>query len=138
MPAAAIAARIQDWCERECALAQANGKEHKVDGIQDQAECLQAVLSGAECRDAKDLRTQLEQLFAREQGVVTLSSIHKSKGLEWDLVLHLDPWRLPAKQAKKAAEMGDDRALKQEWNLKYVAETRTKKVLVEARMEDFQ
>ena len=138
MPAAAIASKIQDWSERECALALANGKEHKVDGIQDQAECLQAVLSGAECRDAKDLRTQLEQLFAREHGVVTLSSIHKSKGLEWDLVLHLDPWRLPSPQAKKAAALGDDRALKQEWNLKYVAETRTKQVLVEARMEDFQ
>ena len=138
MPAAAVAGKIQDWSERECALALANGKEHKVDGIQDQAECLQAVLSGAECRDAKDLRTQLEQLFAREHGVVTLSSIHKSKGLEWDLVLHLDPWRLPSPQAKKAAALGDDRALKQEWNLKYVAETRTKQVLVEARMEDFQ
>ena len=138
MPATIVAARVQDWAERECALAEANKKEHKIDGIQDQAECLQAVLSGAECRDAKDLRQQLELLFARENGMVTLSSIHKSKGLEWDLVLHLDPWRLPARQAKKAAELGDDRALKQEWNLKYVAETRTKQVLVEARMEDFK
>jgi len=138
MPAAAVAAKVQEWSERECALALANGKEHKIDGIQDQADCLQAVLAGAECRDAKDLRQQLEQLFAREHGVVVLSSIHKSKGLEWDLVLHLDPWRLPSQQAKKAAAAGDDRALKQEWNLKYVAETRTKQVLMEARMEDFQ
>lgn len=129
--------KLQDWEESERSIALAMGKEEKVAGVTDRAECLRAVAFGAKCRDSGELRAQLEKLFARESGSVTLGSIHRSKGLEWDCVLHLDSWRIPSKQARRAAMKGDDRALKQEWNLKYVCETRTKHTLIEANLEDF-
>ena len=69
---------------------------------------------------------------------LVLSTIHSAKGLEWDLVLHLDPWRVPSKYARKAAALGDATALAQEWNLKYVCETRTRHTLIEADLADFQ
>lgn len=128
---------VKDWKESERSLAIANGHEERIAGIDDRGECLLAVADSAGCANAGQVRGQLERLFAREDGLVVLGSIHRSKGLEWDLVIHLDPWRVPSKQAKRAAERGDGRQLEQEWNLKYVCETRTRHTLVEADLEDF-
>jgi hypothetical protein len=47
------------------------------------------------------------------------------------VVVHLDPWRIPSKWAKSEA------ARIQEANLRYVIETRPKKALVLANIEDF-
>lgn len=138
LPAVIVAGKITEWQEREADLATANGRPDKLASITDRAECLRAVLNHAEVKDAGQLRLMLEKLFAREHGQVTLSSIHKSKGLEWGLVLHLDPWRLPSKWARKAADKGDMTQMEQEMNLKYVAETRSKHTLVEANLEDFR
>jgi DNA helicase-2/ATP-dependent DNA helicase PcrA len=127
------AALIEDWRNKEVAFANANGQERKAEGINDRADCLLAVLGSEGVQHSGDLRSKLEALFARENGKVTLSSIHRAKGLEWDTIVHLDPWRIPSKYAKR-----DPAQLVQEWNLKYVAETRTKHTLIEACLEDFQ
>ena len=132
-----VAGRIDEWQQSECSLALANGKEEKVAGITDKAECLMAVLEGG-ARDAGELRSMLEKLFAREDGLVTLSSGHKSKGLEWVCVLHLDPWRIPSRQAKAALAAGDPAPMEQEQNLRYVIETRTKHTLILGNLGDFQ
>lgn len=137
--AESVMAALRDWQDREESLARANqAPDSKLDSIVDRAECIRAVLEGSDCRTAGELRAMLERLFARTGGQVTLSSIHRAKGLEWPVVLHLDPWRIPSKAAKAAAKRGDERALEQEWNLKYVCETRTKDVLVLANLEDFK
>jgi hypothetical protein len=44
---------------------------------------------------------------------------------------------MPSKSAREAALRGDDTDLQQEFNLKYVAETRTKNVLIHADIDDF-
>jgi ATP-dependent DNA helicase UvrD/PcrA len=131
------AAMLTAWLDKERSLLIANDKEHEVEGLEDRVECLRAVLEDAEARDAGSMRRIVGDLFAKESGLVTLGSGHRSKGLEWDIVLHLDPWRLPSKQAKKAEASGDDGPMKQEKNLKYVVETRTKHTLAEANLEDF-
>lgn len=86
-----------------------------------------------EKRFAGEIRWYLTQLFERSAGHVVLSSIHRAKGLEWDVVLHLDPWRIPSKFAQQ-----NPAQMKQELNLRYVAETRTKRLLIEANLEDFE
>jgi len=136
-PLTAMAEAIREWEGRETSLAVANGKEEKLDGIEDKAECLRAVLSYSSVTCARDLRRELRDLFAREDGV-TLATIHKAKGLEWDMVVLLDPWRMPSKWAKAAAQRGDDRQLRQENNLRYVAETRTRHTLVHCSMNEFE
>lgn len=136
MGAEAAVGKIREWLESEVSLAKANGHEEKVAGITDRGECLLAVIDSG-CRNAGELRLMLSKLFAREAGQVILSSGHRAKGLESDVVLHLDPWRIPSKYALAAAKEGDDRQLKQEWNLKYVVETRTKHTFIEANLEDF-
>ena len=128
-------AKLQEWELEQTSLAETNGHEERVASIVDRAECLRAVAENVS--DVGALRAALEKLFARTEGVVVLGSIHRAKGLEWDIVLHLDPWRVPSKYAKRKAQLGDGRELEQEWNLKYVCETRTKYALVEANLGDF-
>lgn len=128
---------INEWRDRERQLAILNQQDEKLAGIEDRAECLLATLDGARCRDREDLLRALENLFGREVGRITLSTIHRAKGLEWDFVLHLDPWRVPSKFAQKQADLGDPRQLQQEYNLLYVCETRTKHTLAMASLKHF-
>jgi DNA helicase II / ATP-dependent DNA helicase PcrA len=125
------------WLDKECTIALANDKPDRVDKLTDQVECLRATIEGASPSTVGDLRAILQRIFSKENGQVILSSIHRAKGLEWPLVVHLDPWRIPSKQAQFAAANGDPKPLEQESNLRYVAETRTKHSLINANMEDF-
>lgn len=133
----AMLGQLADWELSERSALLATGKEEKLDALADKVGCLQSVIGYAEVVDASGLRQALAALFAKESGQVTLGSIHRSKGLEWDAVLHLDPWRLPSAFAKKAAKLGDFRALEQEMNLQYVCETRTRNLLMEANVKEF-
>lgn len=133
-PADTVRGRLDAWLLSERTKAEANGRPDLADRAEDKAECIIAVLDGTLARDAGQLCRQIERLFAREQGLVTLSSIHRAKGLEWPAVLLLDPWRMPHKRALASG----GRALEQEHNLRYVAETRTKHTLMFANLEHFQ
>lgn len=138
LPIEEFGALLGAWKIKETSLLQANGKEHKIDGVLDRVECLEAVMSYPEVHTVGDLCREVKQLFERDKGRITLSSIHKAKGLEWDVVMLLDPWRIPSKQAKQEASRGNEGPLVQEWNLKYVAETRSKNVLIHASIGDFE
>ncbi|MCK9361766.1 UvrD-helicase domain-containing protein [Patescibacteria group bacterium] len=113
------------------------GDEAKIDSISDRVESLRAILDGSGARTGAELQSAIRQVFSKENGRVELGSIHRAKGLEWDVVVHLDPWRLPSKSARDAAKKGNEVPLEQERNLKYVCETRTKFALFEANVEEF-
>jgi AAA domain/UvrD-like helicase C-terminal domain len=137
-PAECIVA-IRAWERQERALLTANeGSDAKLEVLTDKAECLVAIAEADGVTDGKSLRAHIDKLFAASSGQVTLASGHRSKGLEWDLVLHLDPWRLPSKMAKKALAAGDPTQMEQERNLGYVITTRAKKVLVMASLDDWR
>lgn len=133
MKADACVLEVNQWRDSQIALATANGQEEKVANLHDQAECLLAVIEGARAETASAIRWYLKELFERASGHVVISTIHRAKGLEYDCVLHLDPWRLPSKHA-----MQNPVQMQQERNLLYVAETRTKRLLIEANLEDFE
>lgn len=124
---------VNQWKDNQIALANANGQEEKVANLHDQAECLLAVIEGAKAETASAIRWYLRELFERSSGHVVISTIHRAKGLEWDTVLHLDPWRIPSKHA-----LQNPVQMQQEMNLLYVAETRCKRLLIEANLADFE
>ncbi len=72
-----------------------------------------------------------EHLFA-SSGPILLMSGHKSKGLEFDEVFHLDPWRIPSQYATEGE------GYEQELNVEYVVRTRAKRRYTEITMEGFQ
>src|SRR6266700_7313350 len=72
-----------------------------------------------------------QRLFAGG-GAIQLLSGHKAKGLEWDTTYHLDPWRIPSRYATTEEEVN------QELNVRYVIETRTKRVLNVVNLGDLK
>lgn len=72
----------------------------------------------------EELTTKIKTLFSdKKMKGISLSTIHKAKGLEAENVFICCPSLLPAKSAKEAWE------LQQETNLEYVAYTRAKNTL---------
>ena len=123
---------LTEWKDRELSLAEVNQDANKAEGVTDKFECIMAVAEAKKPKTLADLVYELSVLFAKDSGLVTLATGHKSKGLEWDNVIHLDPWRVPSKYAKSKSE------IEQEQNLRYVLETRTKHTLILANLSDFE
>lgn len=70
-----------------------------------------------------ELINQIDKMFNEEEEGICLSTIHKAKGLEADNIYILCSSSMPSKLAKKEWE------IKTEYNLMYVAYTRSKKRL---------
>lgn len=119
-------ASIERWRDTELRKAKS---DRKVASIEDTYDCLRAICSEAETLAGAE--KFCKDLFADKAAVVTLCSGHKAKGLEWDTVIHLDPFRIPSKYAKTLEQRG------QEFNIKYVIETRAKTRLILANLDDF-
>lgn len=94
--------------------------------ISDKAECLRVFAE--ETDDLSGAIAYADHIF-KVTGPVQLMSGHKSKGLEFDIVFHLDPWRIRTNV--------DGEALQQELNVKYVIETRPKKELYLVTLDYF-
>ena len=96
--------------------------------VADKAECLRVFAGFGPTLGAAI--AYCEHIFAAK-GPIQLLSGHKAKGLEWDTVYHLDPHRIPSPWSKEGE------ALEQEFNVRYVIETRAKRELFFVRLEDF-
>lgn len=114
--------KIAAWESREVAKRLAKEDETGADSIRDRAECIRTIvgtLPETE-RTVPELIRRIEALFADRDGVLTLSTVHKAKGLEWDRVAVLRPDLMPSRNAKTEWQY------EQELNLCYVAATRAK------------
>lgn len=111
------------------ALAQRKNSEQQIMNLNDRVDCLLEIHSGGVSRGVSSvggLRSEINRLFSENgggRGLVTLSSIHKAKGLEADRVFLLLPHLLPHPMARSAE------AVEQEFHLAYVAATRAKREL---------
>lgn len=108
---------------------------YKLELLQDKISAVTSVLSLPHVTSLTLFYQTLEQLFSdydpKAPPKLTLSSVHKSKGLEWPTVYLLgrNAW-MPSKFATQ------DWMLDQEHNLTYVAITRAKETLYEVTVTD--
>jgi DNA helicase-2/ATP-dependent DNA helicase PcrA len=121
---------LDGWEHREIAKALARKKEGRAQAIEDQCGTLRVIIEA--CRKAKTdsvaaVVARINNIFADNiRGMLTLSTIHKSKGREWDTVFWLDRENtLPSRYARQGWQ------LEQEHNLCYVAATRAQGHLIE-------
>lgn len=117
---------LERWREREVQRAIAKGNDAKAEAIDDKAGAV-TVLSGGlpeNDRTTDALIRIIQSLFTDSNSRVTLSTIHKAKGLESNTVWWLAPSLCPSRWAKKPWQQ------QQERNLCYVAITRAKERLV--------
>lgn len=116
-------AAIETW------EAERSSKAKNKATVGDKAECLRVfaefgkTLGGA--------IAYAEHIFAAK-GAIQLLSAHKAKGLEWDTVFHLDPWRIPSPYADSKEDLDQER------NIAYVICTRAKKELYFIDLEDIR
>lgn len=90
-------------------------------------ECLMNEVS-----NVAELKNLISNIFSDDVKGIVLSTIHKSKGLENEVVFFLCPSLIPSKYATT------DWMITQELNLKYVAITRAKSKLIYVSDEDFK
>lgn len=120
---------IQAWEDGETI------KAHKARraGITDKAACLRVFAEAG--TNKTEAIAFAKHIFAAE-GPITLLTVHKAKGEEYEVVYFLEPRLIPSRWSVEAAEDGDDTQLNQEYNLRYVGETRTKRELYFIELED--
>lgn len=114
---------INQWIATELKRAR------RPDIVYEKADCLRVLTQGR--ATLKEAILYAEDLFKRD-GPIQLLSGHKAKGLEWETVLHLDPWRIPSPRAREGTE-----EYEQELNVRYVIETRFKEELFLVDMEGY-
>ena len=90
-------------------------------------ECLMDEVS-----NVAELKNLISNIFSDDVKGIVLSTIHKSKGLENEVVFFLCPSLIPSKYATT------DWMITQELNLKYVAITRAKSKLIYVNDENFK
>lgn len=127
-----VAAALVAWKDREASIFRANGNDSGLEKLHDRYESIMAVVESSSSNTQAALCSAITDLFAKDRGLVTLATAHRAKGLEWDHVVHLDPFRIPSRWAKSPE------ALRQEANAEYVLETRAKHTLILANLETFR
>lgn len=116
--------------DREVQKALAKKLETKAQSIEDQCETLRVIISSCRAKrtDSIDavVKTITDLFSDKIEGILTLSTIHKSKGREWPTVFWLDRHNtLPSRYARQEWQRI------QENNLCYVAATRAMSNLIE-------
>lgn len=115
--------RLEEYGKREISKLLAKGQDTKAQAIDDKVQSLYAAINALpeDDRTVTQLIQHIESLFSDNgNGRLTLATVHKSKGLEWDNVYILNRHEMPSKWARK------DWQRVQEQNLIYVATTRAK------------
>ena len=129
----ALRSRLEDFQKREVEKAMKKRQESRADRINDQVETLLVLIDRAVAQNLStvpELQEMIKGIFsddvAKRGDMITLCTVHRSKGLEWDRVFLLGRKELmPSPFAIQAWQM------EQEANLIYVAVTRAKQTLVE-------
>ena len=123
---------LVEWKEQEAAKALAKDQPSKLEAINDKAESLFAIIDGSAARTVEDVIDAIEELFGKTSAPITLSTIHRAKGLEWDRVFFLNQKLIPSIWAVKAYDKDPERyewMMQEERNLRYVGVTRAKEQL---------
>lgn len=121
--------RLLAWRREQVAKCLRQGKLEKAATVEDHTQVLLTALAHSMAETLDGFLDELKAIFSRD-GSVTLSTIHRAKGLEADCVYILDPNLMPSYYAQQ------DWQLQQERNLEYVAVTRARQQLIFIRSED--
>lgn len=121
-----LTGKLQAWEAKEVTrLQKEKNKDSLLESMTDKLECIRLFMSQNTSGKIIDLIKEIEGFFTEDlNGCITLATVHRSKGLEFDRVFILDRSRFNPKWAKL------EWMVNQEKNLVYVAVTRAKKDLV--------
>lgn len=110
---AELMAKVREDSLLQIAVAKANENENKLDRLYDRLAVVEALIEGVgPGASFSTLLTAIDDIFSHEAGRITLSTIHKAKGLEWPQVYILGPglFRLSRGQDSNLAYVAVTRA----------------------------
>ena len=123
--------KLDAFREREVAKFTARGEETRGEAVSDRVNCVLVIVDALPEteRTVPALIKRIEGMFAdakrgEKQTMLTLCTVHKAKGKEWDTVAILRPELMPSRAARQVWQT------EQETNLMYVAATRAKTNLI--------
>jgi DNA helicase-2/ATP-dependent DNA helicase PcrA len=117
----ALRDKLMDYLSKQTQKLLAKGKEMQAAGLEDKVNALLAIMDGIGPNGT----------MADLKATIVLSTVHKSKGREWDRVYILGRDQLmPSRYARQ------DWQVQQELNLIYVAITRAKAELIDVALEE--
>lgn len=123
---------LKRWEYREIQNARGKGDEDLQRKVEDKAESLRAVITYGGCKTISEVKQRIDFLFSKESAPITLSTIHKSKGLEWRRVFALDAHLLSPDWLTRDWAITCDR------NLDYVQRTRAIEELCYIKSSDWR
>lgn len=97
---------------------------NSIDALGDRIECVRIVWRSSGATDARELAAAIERIFADKDAAISLSTIHRAKGLEADRVVILEYDRIMSLRARQKWQID------QEEHAAYVAWTRAKEDLI--------
>lgn len=109
--------KLNTWYERE--LQKAKDYNLNPQQIEDKYECIKQLVEISEASNVSELKKYVKNIFSDDVTEISLSTIHKAKGLEAENVYIYCPFLMPSMYAKKEWE------IEQEENIQYVAYTRS-------------
>ncbi len=112
---------LVDYREKETRKLYAAEKDGQAESLRDRVDTLIALSDGTDTVD--DLSRRVNEIFTDSKDGIVCSSVHRAKGLEAKRVGIFEPRLMPHPRARSGWEM------EQEYNLKYVALTRSKDTL---------
>lgn len=104
--------------------AKSSDDDEKLQSLEDRVNAVRRCYQEWQSTSAETFKSRLEGLFNDKNSIITLSTIHRAKGLEAERVFVLRPDKLPL-QLRNPQQWQTE----QEWNLRYVALTRSKHYL---------
>lgn len=120
--------KLDAWADREASKFTAKGEETRAEAVYDKVACLLTIVRALPETDrtVPALERRIEELFdpSGKDDLLTLATVHKAKGQEWDAVAILRPDLMPSRAARQEWQY------EQEVNLQYVAATRAKRTLL--------
>jgi DNA helicase II / ATP-dependent DNA helicase PcrA len=120
--------RLDSYFERESAAFNAKNQEEKTEKLAEKIDTIKVFIDQLPetGRTIAKLLASIDAMFSddnKDRQMLTLCTIHKSKGQEWKRVFVLNEWLMPSKYARQEWQQ------EQEKNLQYVACTRSKSEL---------
>lgn len=120
--------RLGQYYRIQSAKLQGEGYEKKLEALKQNVECIEVIATRVKDDKVSSLLLEIDTLFVEDPspGVISLSTIHRAKGLEWNVVFILRPDLLPHPAAKPNPDGTWSDEQQQEKNAQYVAATRAK------------
>lgn len=120
--------RLDNYYQIQSEKLQSENFTFQLEELQQTVECLQIISQKVADSTVQGIYEEIDALFndSDHPTVITLSTIHRSKGLEWDVVFILKPELLPHPNAKPNPDGSWSNEQQQEKNCQYIGRTRPK------------